>query len=283
MLLIVGAHSEIGAAALHLAASQGKAVLSTTRQQPEGPDQIHLDLREPVDRLSLPDGVTAACIFAAIARLGACAADPKTSAFINVAQTLALADRLTARGIYTLFLSSNQVFDGDRAHMPTDAPLSPKSEYGRQKAEAERALRMRMAEGAPIGILRLAKVVSPGMTLLRGWRSELAAKRRVRAFRDMNLAPVPIEMAALSVLHLMEDRRGVVAQLGGPRDVSYVELARALAQEIGADPGFVDPVSARDAGMPPGSTPRHTTLDSSYVASSYDLIVPDVLELMAAL
>lgn len=283
MFLIIGADSEIGAATARLAKARGKAVLSTTRRQTEATDQIHLDLCEPVDRLSLPDGITSACIFAAIARLGACAADPGTSAFVNVAQTLALVDLLTHRGIYTLFLSTNQVFDGERAAMPADAPLSPQSEYGRQKAEAEHGLRARMAEGAPIGILRLAKVVSPGMTLLTGWRTELAAGRPVQAFRDMNLAPVPIGMAASSILHLMEDRRPVVAQLSGPRDVSYAELARVLAQEIGADPDLVEPVSARDAGMPPGSTPRHTTLDSSYIASIYGLTVPDVSELIAGL
>lgn len=283
MFLIIGTDSEIGVATARLAKARRKAVLATTRRQAEGADQIYLDLCEPVDRLSLPNGITSACIFAAIARLGDCVADPGASAFINVAQTLALADLLTARGIYTLFLSTNQVFDGERAHMPIDAPLSPKSEYGRQKAEAERALRMRMAEGAPIGILRLAKVVSRGMPLLTGWRRELADGRPVRAFRDMNLAPVPIEMAVLSILHLMEDQRRVIAQLSGPRDVSYAELARVLAQEIGANPELVDPVSARDNGMPAGSTPRHTTLDSSYIASTYGLTVPDVSKLIAGL
>ena len=39
-------------------------------------------------------------------------ADPRASAYVNVAQTLALADRLIGRGIPVLFLSTNQVFDG---------------------------------------------------------------------------------------------------------------------------------------------------------------------------
>ena len=91
-------------------------------------------------------------------------------------QTIALIDRLAARGIYTLFLSTNQVFSGERPHVPADAPVSPVSEYGRQKAEAERVLRSRMANGAPIGVLRLAKVVSPGMALVTNWRQELTAR-----------------------------------------------------------------------------------------------------------
>jgi hypothetical protein len=36
----------------------------------------------------------------------------------------------------------------------------------------------------------------------------------------------------------------VVAQLTGPRDVSYAEVGRFVAERIGADPALVDPVSA---------------------------------------
>jgi dTDP-4-dehydrorhamnose reductase len=43
---------------------------------------------------------------------------------INVARTIELVERLVARGIYVLFLSTNQVFDGSRAHVPAAAPLS---------------------------------------------------------------------------------------------------------------------------------------------------------------
>ena len=72
----------------------------------------------------------------------------------------------------------------------------------------------------------------------------------------------------------------VVAQLTGARDVSYAEVGRFVAERIGADPGLVDPVSAVDHGMPKGSTPRNTTLDSSYLAQRYGLAVPDAFEVI---
>jgi dTDP-4-dehydrorhamnose reductase len=140
----------------------------------------------------------------------------------------------------------------------------------------------RIAGGAPIGVLRLAKVVSPGMALTATWTRELSAGRPIRAFTDMTMAPIPVELVAMSIARMMEDRLPVTAQLTGPRDVAYAEVGRFLAEKIGADPRLVEPVSALD-GMPRGSTPRHTTLDSSYLATRYDLTVPDAFDVIGEL
>jgi len=169
MFLLVGGDSEIGAATyLHLKAAGRIAAATTRRRQLAGPDRPLLDLAADLSSWAPAPETSAACIFAATARLADCAADPAGSATINVLQTLTLAERLTARNIYVLFLSSNQVFDGSVPHVRADAPTCPLSEYGRQKARAEAVLRERMLGGAPIGILRLAKVVSANMPLLHG-------------------------------------------------------------------------------------------------------------------
>jgi dTDP-4-dehydrorhamnose reductase len=277
VFLIVGANSEIGSAAARLIRSEGGDVLTTTRRAPADRNEIQFDLSTSVPDFHIPDGIISACIFVAVPRLAACAADPEGSAWLNVTQTLALVDRLVQRGIYTLFLSSNQVFSGEEPHVGAAAPLSPISEYGRQKAKTERMLHARMAAGAPIGVLRLSKVVSPGMRLIADWKKELAARRPIRAFGDMTLAPVPVEMVAQSIALLMRDRSTVIAQLSGPRDMTYWEFGRFLAANMGSDIDLVQRTSTVAAGMPAGSSPRHTTLESSLIADRYGLTVPDIL------
>jgi dTDP-4-dehydrorhamnose reductase len=283
MFLIVGVNSEIGSATANLIRARGGKVLATTRRPVASADQVRLDFDAPIERFMIPEGVRCACIFAAVARLAACEADPVGSTRINVTQTIALVDRLAARRVYTLFLSTNQVFSGDRPHVPADAAFSPISEYGRQKAETERMLAARMAGGAPIGVLRLAKVVSPDMALVAAWKRELAAGRSIRAFGDMTMAPTPIDTVATSIVRLMEDRLPVVAQLTGPRDVTYAEVGYLLAAKAGVDPRLVEPVTALESGVPKGSTPPNTTLDSSYLASRYGLTVPDAFEVIGKL
>jgi dTDP-4-dehydrorhamnose reductase len=274
--LLIGGDSEIATATAAQLRQQGAAVIATTRRrQLVAEDRPFLDLTQPLEDWRPPAGARAAAIFAAIARIPDCARDPQASAFVNVTQTVALAERLLAAGIPVLFLSTDKVFDGSRPAMPADAPLSPLTEYGRQKAAAETALRALMEAGAPVTILRFAKILSPGMPLLRDWKQALLAGQPVRGFADLVTAPTPVALAAAAVAALLERSRPGIFQLSGPRDVSYAEIAFRLAHRVGAPPELVEPRSAYDAGMPPGSTPAHTTLDSRAICGLLGQTVPD--------
>jgi len=279
MFLLIGGDSEIGAVTGRQLKGAGQTVAATTRRRPlVADDRPYLDLTRPLDDWRPPHGVQSACIFAAVARLAACADDPAGSARVNLTQTLALIDRLIARGIYVLFLSTNQVFDGAVPHVRADAPTCPVSVYGHQKALTEEALHARMARGEPAAILRLGKVVSPDMPLMQSWIADLMAGRPIRAFRDMPMAPVPVEMAGAAIVRLLHDRAHGIFQLTGPRDVSYAGIGDHLAERLGADPALVTPVAAASLDMPKGMTPRHTTLDSTALRERYGVCVPDPWE-----
>ena len=105
--------------------------------------------------------------------------------------------------------------------------------------------------------------------------SDLAAGKPVDAFADMMLAPTPVELAAAAIAALMREGAGGIFQLTGPRDVSYAELAEYLADKMAVDRRLVRQGSAASAGMPPGATPRHTTLDSAMLRDRFGITVPD--------
>jgi dTDP-4-dehydrorhamnose reductase len=284
MWLLVGGDSEIGEATRSWMLAKGHSVAATTRR----PERVSaqrplLDLARPLEGFELPEATEAACILAGVPRLAACAADPQGSAFLNVTQTLALIGLLIERGIAVLFLSTNQIFDGTVPNMPADSPPAPISEYGRQKARVETALRAQMAEGAPVAILRLGKVVSPAISLVQDWVRDLARGKPIQAFDDMTLAPVPVDLVAAAIAALMQDQARGIFQLTGPRDITYADATRYLATRLEADPELVRPVSAVASGLPEGSTPRHTTLDSSALRERYDIRVPDANQVIAAL
>ena len=276
MLLAVGGDSEIAKGTLAALRAGGRPVLSTSRH----PERVNsrtlmLDLSAPLDGWQPPAGLHAACIFAAVARLGACQSDPAGSAHVNVTQTITLVERLIADGIYVLHLSTNQVFDGRTPHVRPETPTSPVSEYGRQKARCEAALLEHMKRGAPVAILRLAKVLTSDMPLLHEWTAALAQNRPIHPFHDMTLAPTPIDLVARAIAALLQDRATGLFQLTGPRDVSYSDLAFALTARMGADRGLVQPKSAAGANLPPGATPPYTTLESTRLAERYGILAPD--------
>ncbi|HEX4185255.1 MAG TPA: sugar nucleotide-binding protein, partial [Stellaceae bacterium] len=248
------------------------AVATTRRGERLGDGRVFLDLAPPLAEWQPPADTRAACIFAAVGHLVDCQRDPVGSALINVTRTVELVERLVARKVYVLFLSTNQVFDGSRPQVPVATPLGPVSEYGRQKARTETRLQAMTAAGAPVGILRLAKIVAPGMALLRQWQEALAAGRPVHAFHDMVMAPTPIGVAAAAITALLAERCSGIWQLTGPRDISYAEVAAYIARRLDADRALVRPVAA--AGMPEGSTPRNTTLDSSALRARFGIATP---------
>jgi dTDP-4-dehydrorhamnose reductase len=281
MFLIVGGDSEIGGAAYRAMKAQGAAVVTTTRRSGHvAPDRPFLDLSAPLNGWAPPAGTQAVCLCAAIARITACAGDPEGSAHINVVQTLALVQKLLAHGIAVLFLSTNQVFDGRTPHERAEAPHSPVSEYGRQKARAEAALLRQMENGAPVAILRLAKVVSDTMPLIGGWIKDLTAAKPIRVFNDLALAPTPTDLVCTAIASLLQHRARGIFQLTGPRDVTYADIGGFLAAYLGVDQKLVNQTSARAAGLPEGATPLHTTLDSSLLRVHYGLEVPDVWDVV---
>jgi dTDP-4-dehydrorhamnose reductase len=275
MFLIIGGDAEIGAATVDHLGRSGYVVSATTRRPYRvSPDRPFLDLSQPLDAWEPPAGTRAACVVSAVARLADCAADPKGSAYINVTQTIALCEQLIARGIYVLFLSTNQVFDGNTPHVAASASTNPVSEYGRQKAFTEALLESHISNGANVAILRFARVISPEMTLVRSWNEDLRLKKKIYAFHDMMLAPVPIHIATAAVAQLLKNRVSGIFQLSGPQDVSYLQLAQYLTQQLSTESDLVESISARVAGLPIGSTPGNTTLDSSRLRTSYGIVVP---------
>jgi dTDP-4-dehydrorhamnose reductase len=284
-VLFVGGDSEIATATTAHLRSLGCGVVATTRRRAHV-DRPFLDLAQMTADWPIPDGIRAACFCAAVARLGDCAKDPAATSRVNVTATTALADRLLARGIPLVFLSTDKVFDGSLAQVPADTPQCPVSEYGRQKAATEAALSERMRAGAPAAILRLSKVVSPGLDLFRQWIINFNNGKSVRAFDDLTMAPVPMAVVTAAIEHLLREPDAGIFQLSAASDVPYSEIALHLARLVGADSDLVERASGKSVGLPPGSLPQHTTLDSSAMRERFGIAMPDawtvIDELIAA-
>ncbi len=284
MKLLVGGDSELGKATQRYFTEHSRPSLATTRRLGlVSPERPYFDILDLTEDWTPPPGVDAACIFVSIARLSDCATDPVGSARVNVDQTLRLIDKLTSRGIYTLFLSSNQVFDGNVATIAPDAPACPVSEYGRQKAKTEAAIFERIAKGAPLAILRLSKVMSPNAPLIQGWIDKLKQGKTIQAFNDMTLAPVPVDNVAAAVDALLENKLVGAFHLSGPQDATYLDVGHYIAKQVGADPKLVEPVSGNSDGMPKGGTPRNTTLDSSFFQKRFGMTVPTVWQVISSI
>jgi dTDP-4-dehydrorhamnose reductase len=130
-----------------------------------------------------------------------------------------------ARGARLIHVSSDLVFDGRRAGYREDDALAPVNDYGRSKAEAERAVRAAHPEALIARTSLLYGAAEPGP------QERLAREGRV-FFVDEIRSPVVVGELAEALLELARLDVSGPLHLGGADDVSRY----AFALLLGADP-----------------------------------------------
>lgn len=249
-------------------------MLGTTRlRERVAPDNLFLDLSESVDNWQPECDVSAAVICAGISKIDRCRLEPEATRLVNVEGVYHLARNLTERGAFVVYLSTNQVFDGSRPNRLQEETPSPLTEYGRQRAEAERLL---LALGDSTSVLRLTKVAQPGMPLLQGWVDALRRAATVHPFKDMVMAPVPLSFVVTALEKIIKERVAGIVQISGETDITYAQAAYYLAERTGASKELVQPISVREAGIPAEAAPSFTTLDTRRLREELGLAPPCV-------
>ena len=258
--------------------SRGQHVVSTTRRSDrvsQSRPQVDLAAQLWPDFSALiGDRPATAYICAAVARIAACEADPSNARAVNVNGCTSLATHLVAVGANIVALSTNQVLSGQTPRESADAPHAPATEYGRQKAELERRV---LALGPQVKVLRLTKVFGELDPLLNGWRKTLRCNLPISPFVDMSAAPVKVDDVASTLAALgTRDGHGVY-QYSASRDVSYAEMASAIAAAEGCAAALVRPQSSREAGLA-FSPPRFTSLCGERLMREFSIAQPDPIQ-----
>src|SRR6185437_431767 len=262
-VLIVGGDSTIGDALIPCVERAGHTVVATTRR--ETPGSISLDLSS--DTWRIPDDVSVAFMLAGETSLQNCEANRAETHNINVTRTIALTRQLVQAGSKIVFISSNLVFDGSVPHRKSEDMTCPTTEYGRQKAETERAL---LELGATI--VRMTKVLSPDKGLLVDWMRALAKAQEIRPFSNVVLAPIPLSFVVELLARVVEYKGGGIIQLSGNEDISYAAAIKHLAQRMGIDETLVVPSVAPHEAM--ANIPKYTTLDVRALKEWFGLEAP---------
>jgi dTDP-4-dehydrorhamnose reductase len=249
-VLVTGAAGLMGA---HLLEAFGKLgpVAGTALTQSGGALE-RLDLRTPdasrrlVGRLE-PAAVVCA---AAIPSVERCELEPGETWDVNVAGTLELADAAREAGATFVFLSSEYVFDGVHGPYAEDDAVRPINEYGRQKVAVESALAERQ-EGDFI-VARVSCVYGHEARrknfVYQLW-SALGEGHTLKVPSDQIGTPTEASNAAQVIAELWSaGERGIFNVVGADR-VLRSDFGAIVAEELGLDPGLLDPVPTEQLGL----------------------------------
>ena len=203
-----------------------------------------LDLKQPDEvRRTLaeiaPDVVIHA---AAIADIDFCERHPDVARAVNVGLTQAVADSCSQSRARLVYISTDNVFDGERGNYVEADPPSPINEYARTKAESEAIV----AAVAGSIIVRIALVM--GFGPLGGGNSFLERTiPMLRAGQTIVVPPeelrTPIDVITLgqALLELAAGSLAGTIHLAGSDTLDRVSLTRRIAERFGYSPGLVQP------------------------------------------
>lgn len=268
-ILIVGADSQIGASLVRHYENKNQFVWKTTRRTiPNGSSFLKLDLSENIDSWAVPDA-SLAFLCAAVTTLKECSENPAGTAVINVHHTVRLAERLARAGMRVIYLSTNLVFNGASPYPKETDPVSPVTEYGRQKAEAE----TRLIPLNRLLVVRLTKVLAQENSLLQSWISDLRAGKEVHPYSDLPLSPLSMDFAVSILAGAGESNLNGILHVSAEKDISYAEAAATLAEKINARPELVKPQAGK-ISMGSVPWPLYSSLEASRLQSELNVIPP---------
>jgi len=134
-------------------------------------------------------------------------------------------------GIFPIFASSDNVFDGSTGDYTETDPPSPIGVYGRQKLEIEKFLATR---GDDHLILRFTKVYGDDLddgTMFTAWLKSLLAGETITVATDQVLSPVFIDDVMAAIERLIETAATGIFHIAGPMAASRAELLDDMLSE----------------------------------------------------
>lgn len=169
-------------------------------------------------------------------------------------------------------VSTDYVFSGEseETYEPAD-PLSPRSAYGRTKAAGEVSV---LASGVEAWVVRTAWVYGAvGSNFVRTMARLEREKDTVRVVDDQHGAPT----SAVDLARGLLDLAGLIAAGQGPEQrtlhctgaghTTWFGFARAVFEELGADPERVKPCSTAEFPRPAPRPARAVLSNASWLAA----------------
>jgi dTDP-4-dehydrorhamnose reductase len=208
------------------------------------------DIRDSGNVLRTVEGVSPEWIIlsAAYTNVDGCEGNRELAFAVNREGAVNVAQAAKRSHAKLLFLSSDYVFDGNKASpYETDDPRNPQSVYGRTKAEAEARLLELLPECC---IIRTSWLFGTGGKCFPDTILKLAATRTtLDVVNDQRGCPTYTVDLARAIVELCRKGATRIVQATNAGDCSWFEFAREIVHASGL-PAEVRPVSSLQMARP---------------------------------
>jgi dTDP-4-dehydrorhamnose reductase len=228
-VLVVGGDGIVGSALAVCLKNQGFRVTKTSRKYRDDSSKIkYLDLTDVRTLKQIENNrydTTVLC--AGVSSVRICEETPDITRKINVDGILNLCEKLIETNSRIVYLSSNMVFDGKIIYPSVTDKQEPLTEYGKQKAYVENALRS-LSDNT--SILRFSKILEPNHPLFSGWIRRLNDGKKIYPFSNKFFSPVSLEFALTVITEVVRSGTNGLVHVSATHDITYLQAARHLAE-----------------------------------------------------
>jgi dTDP-4-dehydrorhamnose reductase len=252
-IVITGAGGQVGRFLAAEAARQGREVLALTSSQ--------WDISDPAAARRIVESGDVVVNCAAYTNVDAAESDEPTAHAVNVTGPEYIARACARAGAQLIHISTDYVFSGDfggsapRPYEPGDE-TGPLSVYGRTKLAGELVVLATLPDAT---VVRTAWVYTggTGKDFVATMRRLAAGDGTVEVVDDQTGSPTYVADLAVALLEVADGRvdasPGRIVHAANEGAVTRFQQARAVFEELGADPQRVRPVGS---GQKPRPAPR---------------------------
>jgi len=192
---------------------------------------------------------------AAMAAIDQCEAEQEAAEHVNVGMTRTLLQLADKHGARFVFLSTDNVFNGERGRYTEEDPPSPINHYGATKAMAEKAVAA-MVEDAVIARVSVClglPMMGAGNAFLTRMIPKLEAGEELGVPPEEIRSPIDVVTLGQALLELAAHPYTGILHVSGNDIVNRFEMVQRIAVKLGYPAGQVVP---NDPTTIPGRAPR---------------------------
>ena len=270
-MLVIGGNSRLGKY-IKTACNKNSLFVEETSRSVANSDAIMLDLLNAEDFDPVACVSEHAIFCSAATNMKWCENNPKQSNLINVVGTKTILNKLSDHGISGVFLSSSQVFDGEKNECDENSIAISKNLYGKQKLEIERYI---IKQNLPFAILRISKIMSPGdLGIFDQWLKSLKNGQHINTATNMYLSPVTATDAALIAIKLANSQSRGVWHLSAPDQLSYAEAALYIAKISNLNLDLIYQSTVCETNVSSKFRSRYTVLNCKKLENEFGYLAP---------
>jgi dTDP-4-dehydrorhamnose reductase len=221
----------------------------------------------------------------ALSQPAACERDPELARLVNVPHKLLAALKLhkerTSHCPLLIHISTDQIYDGSKAHWKEDDVTAPINVYGQTKLEAEQEIGREWPHHVVLRSSIIYGPPPPGAPVNRGLflqfiKRSIESKQMTEFFADEWRCPIYVkDIVAVCQAFIQSHSRTLkdheaapkIFNMGGPQRMSRVDMAMAVAKVCSLDPSYINavPASTVPRGVP---SPADISMDSSLLENT---------------